>query len=177
MSDVWKLPLSSRERGLGSEVTLTRATEVDAATLVALYDEASAWLMARGLRQWPPGWWTQAVVVRELRAGHEMYLARRDGQALGKLTLLWDDPEMWGEQPPDAGYVHGLCIVRAAAGLGLGAALLDGAGQRVRARGRRWLRLDCMAANSRLRAYYERLGFVYRGEGEEGWAALYERPA
>jgi protein-tyrosine phosphatase len=176
MSDVWNLPLPTRERGLGGEVvTVTRATEAEVATLVALYDEASAWLMARGSRQWPPGWWTPAVVERELRAGHAMYLARRDGKPIAKLTLQWDDAEMWGEQPSDAGYVHGLCVSRVVAGRGIGAALLDWAGQRVRANGRSLLRLDCMAANPRLRAYYEALGFVYCGIGDEGWAALYER--
>lgn len=156
---------------------LRRATEADAATLVALHDEAAAWLMARGLRQWPPGAYTQATALAALRAGHEVYLLLRAGEPVGKLTLQWDDPEMWGERPPDAGYVHGLCVSRAVAGLELGAALLGWAGARARANGRRWLRLDCMAANPDLRAYYERLGFTYRGEAEEGWAALYERPA
>lgn len=128
MSDVWNLPLPTQARG--EVVTVTRATEADAATLVALYDEASAWLMARGSRQWPPGWWTPAVVVKELRAGHEMYLARRDGEPVAKLTLQWDDAEVWGAQPPDAGYLHGLCVSRVVAGRGLGAALLDWAGAR-----------------------------------------------
>ncbi len=157
--------------------SLTRAIEADAQALVALYDEAATWLMARGLRQWAPGWYTTATVVGALRAGHELYLVWRAGAVVGKFALQWDDAAMWGEQPPDAGYIHGLCVRRAAAGMGLGAALLDWAGQRVAANGRRWLRLDCMAANPALRAYYERLGFIYRGEGEEGWAARYERLA
>ena len=178
MDDATTLPLALWERGSGGEgVRLTRATEADAATLVALYDEAGGWLLARGLRQWPPGWYTAEMALASIRAGHEVYLARRDSEPVGKLTLQWDDVEMWGEQPPDAGYVHGLCVSRAVAGLGLGAALLDWAGARIAACGRQWLRLDCMAANPALRAYYERLGFVYRGEAEEGWAALYERRA
>ena len=161
----------------GGRYRLRRATEADAATLVALYDEASAWLTARGLRQWPPGWYTREMALADLRAGREVYLLLRAEEPVGKLTLQWSDPEMWGERPPDAGYVHGLSVRRAVAGLGLGAALLDWAGAQTRANGRRWLRLDCMAANPDLRAYYERLGFTYRGEAEEGWAALYERPA
>ena len=178
MSGVWDLPLSPWERGsAGEAVTITRATEADVDALVALYDEAAAWLMARGSRQWPPGWWTPKVVAKEMRAGHELYLARRGDAPVGKLTLQWDDTEVWGEQPPDAGYVHGLCVSRAVAGRGLGAALLDWAAQRVRANGRCLLRLDCMAANPALRAYYEGLGFACRGIGDEGWAALYERPA
>lgn len=116
---------------------LRRATESDAATVVALYDEASAWLTARGLRQWPPGWFTPAMVAEGLRAGHAIYLLLRDDEPVGKLTLQWDDPEMWGEQPPDAGYVHGLCVRRAIKGLGVGEALLGWAGQRTRASGRR----------------------------------------
>jgi len=137
VSGVWDLPLSPWERGsAGEAVTITRATEADVDALVALYDEAAAWLMARGSRQWPPGWWTPKVVAKEMRAGHELYLARRGDAPVGKLTLQWDDTEVWGEQPPDAGYVHGLCVSRAVAGRGLGAALLDWAAQRVRANGR-----------------------------------------
>ncbi|HZC06136.1 MAG TPA: GNAT family N-acetyltransferase [Ktedonobacterales bacterium] len=173
-TDEASLAIPSDPRG---RYHLTRAAEADAATLVALYDEAAAWLTAGGLRQWAPGQFTPVMVVEELRVGHAVYLLRRDDEPVGKLTLQWDDPEMWGERSPDAGYVHGLCVRRAVAGLGVGAALLDWAGQRVRTSGRRWLRLDCMAANPALRAYYERLGFTYRGEAEEGWAALYERPA
>jgi ribosomal protein S18 acetylase RimI-like enzyme len=156
---------------------LTLATADDVATLAALYEEAAAWLTARGLRQWLTGGYTAEMAEQGMRAGHGVYLVRRDDEPVGKLTLQWDDAEMWGEQPPDAGYVHGLSVRRAVAGLGLGAALLDWAGAQVAAHGRRWLRLDCMAANPALRAYYERHGFIYRGEAEEGWAALYERPA
>lgn len=156
---------------------LTRATEADVSTLVTLYEEAAAWLTARGLRQWVPGTYSAEEMVAGMRAGHEMYLVRRGDEPVGKLTLQWDDPESWGEQPPDAGYVHGLCVTRAVAGVGLGAALLDWAGAHVAAEGRTWLRLDCMKRNPELRAYYERQGFTFRGEGGSGWSALYERPA
>lgn len=47
---------------------------------------------------------------------------------------------MWGPQPPDAAYVHGLVIDRNHAGLGLGRALLDWAGQQARQAGRSQLR-------------------------------------
>lgn len=160
-----------------SRYTVTRATEADVPTLVALYEEAAAWLTARGLRQWVPGTYTAEEMVANMRAGHEMYLVWRADEPVGKLTLQWDDPEMWGEQAPDAGYVHGLCVTRAVARVGLGAALLDWAGAHVAAQGRSWLRLDCMKRNPALRAYYERQGFTFRGESGSGWSALYERPA
>ncbi len=162
---------------LDGRYTVTRASEAAVPTLVALYEEAAAWLTARGLRQWVPGTYTSDEMVAGMRAGYEMYLIRRADEPVGKLTLQWDDPEMWGEQPPDAGYIHGLCVTRAVAGAGLGEALLDWAGERVAAQGRTWLRLDCMKRNPALRAYYERQGFTFRGEGGGGWSALYERPA
>lgn len=42
---------------------------------------------------------------------------------------------------------------------------------------RKYIRLDCMAENPGLCAYYEQAGFVYRGETQgKGWqAALYEK--
>ena len=72
----------------------------------------------------------------------------------------------WGEREADAGYVHRLVVRRDRAGAGLGATILDWAAQQVRAAGREWLRLDVPADNVALCAYYERLGFEYRGDAE-----------
>lgn len=126
---------------------LTRATAADTATLVALNDDASAWLTARGVRQWPAGGYNAETVAHALGAGHELYLALRDGEPVGKFSLQWEDADLWGQRPPDAGYLHGLCVRRGAAGLG--AALLDWAGARVAATGRGWLRLDCVRGHQR----------------------------
>ena len=103
----------------------------------------------------------------------------RDGVIVGTLTLTWADPHVWGEQPDDAGYVHGLAIRRDAAGQGIGAAMLAWAGRAVAAAGRPYLRLDCMATNARLRAYYERAGFTQvRDVADANWSAsLYQKRA
>lgn len=153
------------------------AEEASLAAFVAVHEEAAAWLQARGIDQWRPGEYTLATLQRELAEGHELYVARRDGVIAGGYTLQWDDLENWEGQPPVAGYLHALCVRRADAGRGLGALMLDYAGQRVVGYGRPWLRLDCWKSNSVLRAYYERLGFNYQGIGDHGWAALYQRPA
>jgi hypothetical protein len=47
---------------------------------------------------------------------------------------------------------------------GLGAAILAWAADAARRHGRTALRLDCVASNDRLRAYYEAAGFVHRGD-------------
>ena len=47
---------------------------------------------------------------------------------------------------------------------GLGAVILGWAARIARQQGREALRLDCVASNGRLRAYYEAAGFVHRGD-------------
>ncbi|MGI5227013.1 hypothetical protein [Actinoallomurus sp. CA-142502] len=70
----------------------------------------------------------------------------------------------------------------------MGARLLDWAGELVAGHGRRWLRLDCGADNTALRAFYERLGFRHvddvevtvpgAGTASGPWhASLYQRRA
>ena len=64
--------------------------------------------------------------------------------------------------PGAALYVHRMAVRRSASGLG--AAILGWAATVARQQGRAALRLACVAANGRLRAYYEAAGFVYRGD-------------
>ena len=134
-----------------------------------------------GIKQWRPSEFTIQTLHRILASGGEVYLARREGVPAGGFTLQWEDVTPWGERAPNAGYLHALCVRRADAGTGLGAALLDYAGVRVAATGRAWLRLDCWAGNDVLRAYYEGLGFRPRGvtgvtTEKDGYeVALFER--
>jgi GNAT superfamily N-acetyltransferase len=55
--------------------------------------------------------------------------------------------------------VHRLAVRRAFAGQGISTALLEWAVDRARTLGKRYVRLDCDADRSRLRAVYERFGF------------------
>jgi len=141
--------------------------------VVAVLSEAAAWLRSRGVVQWPypyPAEWVAASIERG-----ETYLARENGAVLGTITLRWADPAFWGEQPPVAGYVHGLAVRRAFAGRG--PELLDWADGQVREAGRDLLRLDCRTDNVRLRAYYEQQGFEHRGDAtvDDFRTSLYER--
>ncbi len=160
-------------------VRVDAADEASLAAFVAVHEEAAAWLWERGIRQWRPGEFTVEALHRLLASGGEVYLARRDGAPAGGFTLQWEDAAVWGAQPPDAGYLHALCVRRADARQVLGAALLDHASQHVAATGRSWLRLDCWAGNAALRAYYEGQGFTLRGLAEKNVyeVALYERAA
>ena len=150
------------------------ATPDDAATIREVLGDVSAWLLSQGLRQWPavfPDEW----FLPALEAG-ETWLATRDGDVVATITLQWDDEIVWGQRPPDAGYVHRLAVRRHAAGVGR--ELLAWTDGEVRAAGRDFVRLDCWRENPKLRAYYEASGFEHRGDAEEwGWPVTrYERP-
>jgi GNAT superfamily N-acetyltransferase len=141
-------------------VRMRRAGPDEGPDVLAVLDEAAGWLAARGVVQWPTAFRTEWIEPA-LVAG-EVWLAERDGAAVATVTLQWSDP-LW---PDDgrAGYVHRLAVRRTAAGLGTG--LLNWAAAATRERGRDRLRLDCEATNSALRAYYENVGFLHRGDVE-----------
>lgn len=120
-----------------------------------LLAEAAAWLGARGVEQWPDrferGW-----VMPAIERG-ETWLAEVDGEVVGSLVVQRDDPMFWPGSPMDAGYLHRLAVRRH--GEGLGGHLLRWAERHVAGAGKQFLRLDCVASNEALRAYYERAGY------------------
>jgi hypothetical protein len=131
-----------------------QATEV-----LAVLDEAAAWLRGRGVRQWPPRFepsWVEGAVERG-----ETWLAMAGERVSGTVTLDVSDP-VWDGVPGAALYLHRMAVRRPAAGLG--AVILGWAAGVARGQGRAALRLDCVASNGRLRAYYERAGFAHCGD-------------
>jgi ribosomal protein S18 acetylase RimI-like enzyme len=121
--------------------------------------EVSAWLLGKGIRQWPARF--PAEFLLGLVERGELYVAVNGGEIVGTVTLQWSDPPFWGERA-DAGFVHRLAVRRAHAGVG--AALLAWAGERVAAGGRTFVCLDTLTSNTRLRRYYEDMGFHEVGE-------------
>lgn len=127
--------------------------------ILAILNSAAAWLRSKGVEQWPDRFDAEHVLPAILRG--ETWLARLDGEPAGTITLNWSDP-LWHPADEDAGYVHRLAVLRSTPGLGL--RLLDWAAEAVRLRGCRWLRLDCVSTNRRLRAHYEAAGFRHCGD-------------
>ena len=163
---------------------VVRATSDHLPVVTGLLAEAVEWLGTRGVDQWPSPY--PEHIVRESIDRGDTYLASLDGEPVATLAIYWDDPRFWGARPPDAGYLHRLVVSRRAACQGLGARLVDWAGEHVTALDRQYLRLDCGAENGSIRAYYERLNFQHirdvevviagAGSTEGPWrASLYER--
>lgn len=135
------------------------ATQADLATLVRLRDDAARWMLSRGVTgQWRPGELDEDHFRRVMAHG-EIWLAEAGGHVAGAWELWWQDEAAWGPQPPVAGYVHRLMVDRGTAAPGTGRQLLTAAERRVAAVGRTCVRLDCLAGNEHLNAYYRQAGY------------------
>ena len=137
----------------------------DVETIQTLLDEAALWMIGRGITQWRPGMFPREMIRHRVDQG-EAFLARTAADVVGALQLHGEDPAVWGARPPDALYLHNLVVRRRFGGRGIGRALVGWAEAETRARGRTFLRLDCVASNAVLRTYYAEAGFAERGDVE-----------
>jgi ribosomal protein S18 acetylase RimI-like enzyme len=158
-----------------------RADAADLPGVLALLAEAAAWLNGRGVRQWPAGGFPAGRIIPLIERG-DMYLLDGEGGPIATVALDGHaDPEFWTAQddPGSALYVHKLAVARGHSGRGLGEALLDWAGLRAVAAGRRWLRLDCAKENRRLQDYYRGQRFTHLRTVDlphRASGALFQRP-
>lgn len=131
---------------------------------VAAESETVVGILRSATRAHPAGPWGEHFPEVPPRiARGEVYLALRDGEAVGTFQLNWRDAAVWGDDGLDgrAGYVHRLAVLPSGSGRGLGAVMLDQAARLIERHGRTLLRLDVDTVNPGLRRYYERLGFVH----------------
>lgn len=148
-------------------VALRRATVADTATVVALYDEAVAWLVARGRTdQWGSTPFSElpdtVALIRSRAAGGDMWLAENGARVLGAIVLDRAAPRYVTHPAGEpAIHVSGFITSRAPEARTVGRLLLDHARATARGRGIGLLRLDCYAGgDGALVAYYESAGFI-----------------
>jgi GNAT superfamily N-acetyltransferase len=167
---------------------IRRGTARDADMIIGLIDEAAEWLRGKDTDQWARPWPNRAArdgrVRRGLRNGHT-WIAEAAGRPVATVTSrahgnqdLWTRPE----QNAPAVYVSRLIVTRSAAGLGVGSAMIDWAGERgVRDWNAQWIRIDVWTTNVALHNYYEKRGFRFcriascKAEDYPS-AALFEKP-
>ena len=131
----------------------------DLAEVIDILAECSEWLRSKGIVQWPERF-SPAQLLPSLEAG-DLYVVEDGPTLAATVTLQWSDPMFWGDRA-DAGFLHRMGVRRSHAGLGRD--ILRWASAEVSARGRRYLCLDCLSTNRRLRRYYEDDGYTPVGE-------------
>jgi GNAT superfamily N-acetyltransferase len=140
-----------------------------------LVREAADWLRtSKNTDQWTKPWPNRARqrerMLNDLLKG-KTWLVWDGNTAAATITVDTDEPLDLNEQPiwpPHewrrlALYVRRVVVARNYAGCGLGAALLDWAGDVAqRDHGAALIRIDAWTTNLELHAYYEGLGFIRR---------------
>ena len=157
------------------KITLAKQSEID--IVLGILDEAASWMSENKIPTvWELGGFSRQLFLDQIANG-DVYIGSIDDKPVGTFILQWNDLQFWGKQPPDAGYVHKLATRPAYTGRGIGVEMLKWAETTAKAAGKRFLRLNCLAEDRKIRDYYERAGFVYRGDfaGPKGVASLYEK--
>lgn len=163
------------------EMIINRAELADVPEITQILTRAVRYKQEHGDKAWGSKEYTPKEVEDRVEAGNT-YVAQTGGERVGTFMLIWEDGMMWGEQPPNAGYIHQLATRDGYRGQGFGEKMINWAAQEVAKKSRQWLRLDCSPDNADLCAYYEELGFKRVGVREihapthTYMAALYERP-
>ena len=146
----------------------------DHRAVLELFDEAVAWLVARGLSgQWGEQPFSNRRqsrrLVRRTLADNEVRIAEHDGAVAGVLAVGAAPDYVPAAAGPEL-YVVLLMSARRLAGNGIGARLLALATDVARERGAETMRVDCWADSPALVGFYERQGFARDGRFElRGW--------
>jgi GNAT superfamily N-acetyltransferase len=143
---------------------IERGGAADAARLLALFDDAIAWLVARGQTgQWGsepfssnPG---RAARAAGWAAGGGLWFAV-DGTVDAGAIVLGEAHDYVPPATRPELYVQVLLTASARRGRGVGAALIEHALGHARAAGAEQLRVDCWDGVPELPRAYERLGFT-----------------
>ena len=157
--------------------TVVPAKPEDIDIVIGILDEAAAWIIEQKLPSvWKPRGFPREIFLDQISRS-EVHIGLVDEKPAGTITLQWADLMFWGEQQPDSGYVHKLAVRPAYAGQKLGLEMLKWAEATAREMSKKFLRLNCLAADRKIRDYYERAGFLYKGdiEGPRAKASLYEK--
>lgn len=148
-------------------LTIREGGPADAEAVLALFDEAVAWLAARGQTgQWGTEPFSavdrRVAEAAEWAAGGGLRIATLDGELAGALVLGARPP--WVSPVADAErYIEALVSSRRLAGRDVGGELIRRAVAETRSANAPLLRVDCWAGAPSLVAWYERQGFHRSG--------------
>lgn len=155
---------------------IRQATSKDVRNIATLLEQKALSLKASGSSQWS-AYLEQDIeqlVARDLEAGR-LFVFEDQNELLGSVALLpsleWDQ-SLWDDV--EGLYIHRIVVSDRAKGRGVGRKLLEHAIAVTEDEGE-ILRLDCVASNEFLNAYYTSFGFVHQGTRDGFSIYEYER--
>ncbi|PAD76846.1 GNAT family N-acetyltransferase [Paenibacillus campinasensis] len=177
-----KISFTIQETNIHHSLTMRQAQPEHTEAVMGLLLETARWLKSKGSDQWSgllegkDSHDTPSAIERG-----EVFVAM-DGEQVAGMVILMKQPSqwdysLWGDKahPEDrALYLHRLAINRQYANSGLGEAILRWCDAGIRFEGKDRVRLDCIANNPTLNAFYS--GNGYRFVGTNGEFNIYEKP-
>ena len=160
-----------------SKPTIRLGGPADLNWLLGLFDEAVAWMVARGqAQQWGADPWSQDPARRARVAGliesGGLRIAVLDGQDVGALVVGQAPAHVPAIAQPEL-YIELLLVSRRFAGRQIGERLVERAVAEARVRGLAIVRVDCWAGAPTLVAWYEARGFqrtqTFHADVRGGW--------
>jgi GNAT superfamily N-acetyltransferase len=148
--------------------SIRQATRQDAETVAKILSEAARWLEQNGMAMWRGNELVPSRIAADIDGGL-LFIAECDDEAAGVVKFQLEDRQFWPDVPEsESAFVHRLAVRRRFAGGEISSALLSWAVERTRSLRRDYLRLDCEASRPKLRAVYERFGFVHHSDRQVG---------
>lgn len=148
--------------------TIRQATQQDTDQVADVLCEAARWLEESGMAMWQGDELMASRVATDVDAGL-FFIAACNGKAAGVVKFQLEDRQFWPDVPKGkSAFVHRLAVRRQFAGGAISSAMLGWAVERARLLHRDYLRLDCEASRLKLRAVYERFGFVHHSDRQAG---------
>jgi GNAT superfamily N-acetyltransferase len=158
------------------QLSIRQATPQDIDALAEILGQAARWLEEQRMPLWRQDELQPNRIVADVDSA-QFFLAECDGVPAGAIRFQLEDRLFWPDVPQyDSAFIHRLAVRRRFTGGEVSSALLLWAIARTHTLGLRYLRLDCEASRTRLRAVYERVGFRFHSNKQVGpyFVARYE---
>ncbi|MCE5168618.1 GNAT family N-acetyltransferase [Paenibacillus profundus] len=169
-----------KEDMIADDIAAAQATPEDTSAVMSLLVQTAEWLRSKGSSQWSgllEGEDTHNMTGAI--ANGDVFVFKQGDQIAGVIMMLQQPSEwdcsLWGEEGHESSiYLHRLAIHRAYSGRRLGAAMMRWVDQGISFAGKDRLRLDCIASNDALNAFYQSIGYEYKGSHSSGFN-IYEK--
>lgn len=141
-------------------IEIKQADTNDISVIESILLDALNWLNEMGQPLWKAEDVKWDALAKSYRI-EEFYIASLDSKPAGCFVLLDYDPFFWPDvKKSEALFIHKLAVTKAARKQGIGNALMDYSKEEAGRRHISSVRLDCHQHRDKLRAFYEKQGFV-----------------
>ncbi len=157
---------------------LQKVEKQDAVEVISILRKSAEWMLSKGIVQRPLDWLDsiESELILSVKSGN-FYFPIYHGEPVGVVEVLTAPEKIWKYDSSPSIYLHKLAIKRENAGSGVGVSVIKLLTSWASKNKKRYVRLDCVASNIKLRNYYESNDFKLKGieSNELVELALYEK--